>query len=77
MDSDNKESEAEDVFTDPKPVGEGDAIHVQTIQIEEKQIIGLNPYEVWWNLYMDTSNMKLALEISQWVISDLYNTLCC
>ena len=31
-DSDNRELEAEVVLTDPKPVDEGDAIHVQHIQ---------------------------------------------
>ena len=35
-DSDSRGSEAEVVLADPKPVGEGDAIHVQHIQIEEK-----------------------------------------
>ena len=35
-DYDNRGSEAEVVLTDPKPVGEGDAICVQHIQIEEK-----------------------------------------
>ena len=34
--SDNRGSEAEVVSTDPKPMGEGDAIHVQHIQMEEK-----------------------------------------
>ena len=31
----NRGSEAEVVSMDPKPAGEGDAIHVQHIQIEE------------------------------------------
>ena len=34
--SDNRGLEAEVVSTDPKPVGEGDAIYVQHIQTKEK-----------------------------------------
>ena len=36
VDSDGEELEANVVLIDPKPVGEGDAICVQHLQIEEK-----------------------------------------
>ena len=32
------------VLTDPKPVGEGDAIHVHHVQMKKSWIIGLEPY---------------------------------
>ena len=42
--SDDDVPETKVVSTDPKTVGEGDAICVQHIQLKESQIIGLKQY---------------------------------
>ena len=52
---------AEVVLTDPKPLGEGDAMYVQHIQQKKSQIIGLKLYWDGLNHYMSTNNVKLLL----------------
>ena len=73
-DSDNRESEAGIVLTDPKPVGEGDTICVQHVEVEGKPNYWPQFIWSWVNAYMSISNMKFSLEIHQGAFSGLYST---
>ena len=73
--SDDGVTGTEIVLTDPKPVDEGNAIHIQCVQFKEKLNYWFKPYGDGKNLYMGPNNVKLSQGFCQWAFSGLCGTL--